>query len=245
MLTSDPHSPTVSLDHYAHFWQMTRCEKYAFYNLLAHIKPKTAIEIGSFKGGSLQVISEFSEKVYSIDITDKHRHEYKDSFVNVEYVTGDSRILIPEVLRKIDSQNESLEFVLIDGDHTEEGVRNDINAVLKYKPKKRMYVLFHDTYIPAARKGILGASWEENPYVHYVELDFVPGVFHHKMKGSNRRNVIAGGLCLAILEPEKRNFELKIHQSQKRLFEIMYNKSIYKPHRWLMYRLRNFLSKKR
>lgn len=241
MLTSDPHSPTLSLDHYPHFWQMTRCEKYAFHNLLEHIEPEVAIEIGSYKGGSLQVISEFSDKVYSIDITDKHRHEYRDSFTNVSCHTGDSRKLIPEVLATIEEKGESLEFVLIDGDHTEEGVKNDINEVLKYKPKKRLYVLFHDTFIPMARKGILGADWEKNPNVHYVEIDFVPGVFHEKMKGSNRKNVIAGGLCLAIIEPHPRDFELQIHQSQKKLFELMYRKSIYAPHRWFLYRLKNFL----
>ena len=51
-------------------WQMSRAEKYCFIHLLQHLKPETAIEIGTYIGGSLQVISKFSKQVYSIDISE-------------------------------------------------------------------------------------------------------------------------------------------------------------------------------
>ena len=49
-------------------WQMSRAEKYCLINLLENLKPEYSIEIGTYKGGSLQVLSKYSKKVYSIDI---------------------------------------------------------------------------------------------------------------------------------------------------------------------------------
>jgi hypothetical protein len=49
-------------------WQMTRCEKFVLASLVDQADAKVAVEVGAFKGGSLQVLSARSEKVYSLDI---------------------------------------------------------------------------------------------------------------------------------------------------------------------------------
>ena len=67
MIRSTPNDPTFLFDDLPFHWQMTRCEKYAFASILEAARPAVAIEIGTYKGGSLQLIAEHAEKVYSID----------------------------------------------------------------------------------------------------------------------------------------------------------------------------------
>ena len=50
-------------------WQMSRAEKYCLINLLQNINPSVAIEIGTYKGGSLQVLNKYAKEVYSLDIS--------------------------------------------------------------------------------------------------------------------------------------------------------------------------------
>ena len=38
-----------------------------------------------------------------------------------------------------------------------------------------MFIAVHDSGNPECRRGISSASWASSPYVHSVELDFVPG----------------------------------------------------------------------
>ncbi|MBI5153825.1 class I SAM-dependent methyltransferase, partial [Candidatus Poribacteria bacterium] len=97
---------------------MTRCEKYAFSALLEAAKPDVAIEIGTYKGGSLQVISRKAKRVYSLDISPDCKATLGPQFPNVEFLTGDSPTLLPPLLERIKTNNESLGFVLIDGDHS-------------------------------------------------------------------------------------------------------------------------------
>jgi hypothetical protein len=227
MIESNTNSPTFSLDALDFHWQMTRCEKYAFKSLLEYIKPEVAIEIGTYQGGSLQIISKYSEKVHSIDISDKYKDLLDKNFDNVEFHYGDSKELIPKVLEQISNSNKKIEFVLIDGDHSTLGVKSDIESILKYRPKSDLYIVFHDSFHPASRKGILEANWEASQFVHYVEVDFIPGVFHHKAFDTAKPNTMWGGLCLALLKPEEREGALNITQSQEGLFNCIYKNSAY------------------
>ena len=222
MINSNPNTPTFIFDESPFHWQMTRCEKFAFASLLEHIKPEVAIEIGTHKGGSLEIISRNAGNVHSIDISADCRELLSSHFSNVEFHTGRSAELIPVILKEIKENRENLEFVLIDGDHSTAGVMADINAVLEYKPMKPLYVIFHDSFNPAARKGILGANWKECEFVHYVEVDFVPGVYHYSAFDTAEPRSMYGGLELALLLPGKREGELVIHQSQEGLFNTVY-----------------------
>ncbi len=49
-------------------WQMNNSEKLALTSLLYRHHPYCSIEIGTYKGGSLSLISQFSQLVFSIDI---------------------------------------------------------------------------------------------------------------------------------------------------------------------------------
>src|SRR5437868_8530331 len=50
------------------YWEMSPSEQVALVFLLEYLRPKVAIEIGTRFGGSLQVLSHFSDRVYSLDI---------------------------------------------------------------------------------------------------------------------------------------------------------------------------------
>lgn len=224
MIKSNPNGPTFLFDDLPLHWQMTRCEKYAFASIVEIADPDVAIEIGTYKGGSLQIIAKKARKVYSID-TSPVSQSLSDHFDNVEFVTGDSTRLLPPLLDRISEKGESLGFVLIDGDHSTEGVRSDINAALQYTPVRPVYVVFHDSFHPACRKGILAADWQQSPYVHYVEVDFIPGVYHYEAFDTARSRTMHGGLSLALMLPEKRTDELTIYQSQKGLFDTVFSQS--------------------
>src|SRR5262249_37847793 len=115
---------------------------------------------------------------------------------------------------------EELGFVLIDGDHTAQGVMTDVNLVLKHVPKRPVYIVLHDSFNPGCRQGMLAAGWKDCPYVHYFNVDFVGGIFFPE-KG-NTRPSMWGGLGLAVMLPEKRKGELKILQPYSGTFECVY-----------------------
>lgn len=241
MLKSTPNSPTFVFDDLPLHWQMTRCEKFAFWCLLEKARPEVAIEVGTYKGGSLQSIARASRQVYSIDISPSCKDELGKQFDNVEFLTGDSRAILPKLLDQIQTRKENLGFVLIDGDHTADGVRSDIDCILTYVPTCPVYVVFHDSFNPECRRGIVSAAWARCPYVHFVEIDFVPGVYHFDAFDTAPARSMYGGLSVALLMPDVRTDELIIHQSQKGLFETVRKQSCHASDQTLVSRLKNWL----
>lgn len=225
MLPSNPNEPTFVFDDLPLHWQMTRCEKYAFAALLDVARPQVAIEIGTYKGGSLQVIADKAQQVYSLDISPDCEATLGARFDNVEFLTGDSQELLPPLLQRLTDEQQQLGFVLIDGDHSTEGVRRDINAVLQYRPARPMYIVFHDSFHPPCREGILAADWQNCPWVHFVEVDYIPGVYHHEAFDTAQPRSMYGGLSVALMKPEERSDDLVIHQSQRGLFDTVYEHS--------------------
>jgi hypothetical protein len=200
-------------------WHMTRNEKYCFIKLLEMAKPKVAIEIGSLKGGSLQVLSRYCQQVYSIDIDPGVEERLKGKFDNVEFITAHSHQAIPKLLARI--APEDLGFVLIDGDHSYDGVRADINLFLGLVPPRPLFIVFHDSFNPECRRGIKAANYHQSSHVHYVEIDFISGVFNpHSLSRQ-----MWGGLALVVMLPEKRTDNLTIHEGQKKLFDALYFQS--------------------
>ena len=222
MINSNPNEPTFLFDNLPLYWQMTRCEKYALASVVEIANPDIAIEIGTYKGGSLQIIAKKAKKTYSIDTSPECKETLSEHFDNVEFLTGDSKQLLPPLFKMLKEKKKSLGFVLIDGDHSTEGVRTDINTVLQYVPVRPLYVVFHDSFHPPCREGLLSADWQRCSYVHYVEVDFIPGVYHYEAFDTAKPRSMYGGLSLALMLPEKRTHELIIHQSQKGLFDTVF-----------------------
>ena len=203
-------------------WQMTAGERLALQGLLRRIQPDVAIEIGTYRGGSLQVIQRFSNKAVSLDSDPTVRERLQHVFPDVDFQCGVSHQLLPEVLTTYQTAQHNIEFILIDGDHSSEGVRADITALLRWQPKTDCVVLMHDSFNPDCREGIKTAAWSSSPYVQTVELDFVPGIYHQKPYDMAEARTMWGGFALALLSSENRKRPLAVTASQQELFEAVY-----------------------
>ena len=202
-------------------WQMTDAERSTLVAMLSELRPECAIELGTYRGGSLGVISRYCAKVYALDIDPSFRNENADRFPNVEFVIGDSRKTITSVLNRIQKSGEKLEFVLIDGNHEEPFVREDINQFLAYRPMTPCYVIMHDSFNPGCRRGIASANWAQNKHVHLVEMDFVSGRIFPRDDKESFRDMWCG-FALAILLPEERKGDLIIRQNGSLNFKSAY-----------------------
>lgn len=176
-------------------WQMSNADRLAISGILARQKPCLSIEVGCYKGGSLQVISKYSTKVHSLDINPEVAALGKQ-FLNVEFHIGSSRETLPELVAYLNRLGQSVEFALIDGDHSSEGVRADINSLLNLNIDRRLVILMHDPFNPDCRHGIRSADWASNPHVHYVELDFTVGNFHSPAHDTATEGSMWGGACM-------------------------------------------------
>ena len=213
------YAPPCLVDDFPLDWQMTRAERFTLIHILKKLQPELSIEIGTYKGGSLQVLSRYSKAVVSVDILPSIAVSLGGLFSNVTFMSGDSSILIPRLIEQINASEERVGLVLIDGDHSEEGVRRDITNIFSLRPKRPIGIVMHDSFKPPCRAGMQSANWEACPYIHYVELDFVAGVF---LPGRATVNAsMAGGFAFALMLPEKRDSPLNIYQSQLAKFQLV------------------------
>jgi hypothetical protein len=191
-------------------WQMNDSERLALTALLARRRPGCAIEIGTYEGGSLSLLSQYSGMVFSIDI-DPGIPGKLAGFDNVSFLTGPSAVVLPLLLRELDTAGVPVELVLIDADHTAAGVKRDIESVLAYVPKRPLFVVIHDSFNPDCRRGMQEAGWAACPHVQWVDLDFVPGrLVEHEGPFHGQ---LWGGLAVALLTPARRTATLTVRTS--------------------------------
>jgi len=202
------------------YWMMSPAEQVSLIYLLENLKPRVAIEIGTRFGGSLQVLSQYCEKVYSLDIDPEVPNRLAGKYHNVEYIIGSSVQSLPTLLTKLEKDKAEVSFVLVDGDHSSTGVKQDIDNILQYTPVVPLYIVMHDSFNPECRKGLRLAKWLDSPYVHVVELDFVPGTVNPSPKF---RGQLWGGLSLAVLLPHKREGKLEVTGGAELAFQLVQN----------------------
>jgi predicted O-methyltransferase YrrM len=128
-----------------------RSEILSLVKRVAALKPKNILEIGTCNGGTLFMWSNLaSQKVVSCDLFKNHtRGELYAHFAPpqsgcvVKALVGDSHD--PDFKQKVfqEFDGEKLDFLFIDGDHSEGGVRADFND---YKELVRVggIIAFHD-----------------------------------------------------------------------------------------------------
>jgi hypothetical protein len=211
-------------------WQMQDAERSTLAALLTWLKPKVSIEVGVFTAGSLGVIARESDHVYALDIDPTCEATYSSQFPNVTFITGDSKATLPRLLEELREAGSDVDFALIDGDHTEAGVRGDITCLLQYQPRTRpLYVLMHDSFNPGCRLGMVTAPWARNPHVHAVEIDFVVGILSNSDTPPEYHRSMWCGFGLAVFLPEQRGGPLTINERERWTYEALYQQSV---HRW-------------
>ena len=198
-----PNVPTAN-------WQMLPAERIALTGVLARLRPRHALEVGVYYGGSLSLIAQFCDRVWALDIDPDVPRRFAVAS-NVDLRIGAADGLLVNMLDELEAAGIALDFVLIDADHSSAGVRRDIETIIHraLPPREPMVILMHDSGNPGCRQGISSASWAACPYVQHVELDFVPGqIIEHAIRDG--RSEVWGGLAMAYLTPQPRVGDLRI-----------------------------------
>jgi hypothetical protein len=176
-------------------WQMSFGERAALEGLLAQLQPQLAIEIGTAEGGSLARVAAHSAEVHSFDLVEPQPAARE--LPNVTFHIGDSHKLLPELLARLDDADRNVDFVLVDGDHSTDGVRQDVQDLLASGAIGRTIIVLHDTMNEAVRAGLEAVSYETYPKVAHVELDFVAG---YMFREPSLLHELWGGLGLVIVD---------------------------------------------
>lgn len=193
-------------------WLMGADARCAMLYVLQHSQPECAIEIGTRFGGSLSAIARHAKRIFSLDIDPSCEERLSGRFPSVEFIAGSSHVTLAPLLARLTEERAALSFVLIDGDHSADGVRLDIEPLLDYAPRCPLYVLMHDSFNPECRRGMLEAPWSASPYVHWVSLDFVAGGIDAS-QGPGRGQMWGGfGLAHLRSEPREGEFRIAAHQ---------------------------------
>lgn len=174
-------------------WQMSFGERAALEGLLAYCRPSLSIEIGTAQGGSLERIAAHSDEVHAIDLAAPEAPPP----ANVEVHVGDSRRVLPKLLDRLAKRGRSVDFALVDGDHTPAGVRHDVETLLASPAVTRTVIALHDTMNVATRAGIRSVAFEDHPKVRYVELDFLTG---YMGRGAPFEGQLWGGLGIVVVD---------------------------------------------
>lgn len=153
-------------------WQMSFGERAAIEGLLSALKPDLAIEVGTAEGAGLRRIALHAGEVHSFDLVTP---TVRDLPAHVRLHTGDSHVLLPQVLAELTAAGRSVDFALVDGDHSADGVRQDVQALLASPAVGRAVIVTHDTANEHVRAGLDAVPYSAYPKVAHVDLDFVPG----------------------------------------------------------------------
>ena len=81
----------------------------------------------------------------------------------------------------------------------------DIQQILKYKPRGPLWLLMHDSFNPDCRRAMKSIDWQGNPFVHWINYDFIPG-FLSSLPGWEDQ--MWCGFALAYLDCRKREGQL-------------------------------------
>jgi hypothetical protein len=176
-------------------WQMSYGERAALEGLLCQLRPQLAIEIGTAEGGSLARIAAHSAEVHSFDLVEPDPDVRTLPHVTVH--TGDSHELLPELLGRLAHADRNVDFVLVDGDHSSEGVRKDLLDLLDSPAVGRTIIVVHDTMNETVRAGLEKVPYEAYPKVAYVELDLVAG---YMFRTPALLHELWGGLGLVVVD---------------------------------------------
>ena len=155
-------------------WLMLPGERAALEGVLSFVHPGLSIEIGTHTGGSLERLSAHSDAVHAFDLV-LHPSVTPDRFPNVTFHVGDSHELLPTVLDELARVRKNVDFVLVDGDHRAEGVRQDLADLLSSPCLRETVVLLHDTLNESVRAGLEQVDFSAFANVRFVDLDFIQG----------------------------------------------------------------------
>jgi hypothetical protein len=151
-------------------WQMAPGERAALEGVLADVKPRLAIEIGTAQGGSLERIAAHSEEVHAFDF---EAQVDPAAYPNVTFHLGDNHVLLPQLLVEFERAGRNVDFVLVDADHSSAGVRRDLEDLLRSGAVRETFIVLHDTMNEGVSSGLEAVDLDAHPKVVFCDLGFV------------------------------------------------------------------------
>lgn len=167
-MTMATHAPRVPDELFSAVHEMSYGEQAALTGILSLLKPHLALELGTFRGGSLAPIAEYSDEVHTFDLAS----HVTGALPNVTYHIGDSRVTLPRILAELVAADRHVDFVLVDGDHSRAGVEADMTSLLYSAALSTSVILLHDCANEGVRKGARNAILRADGLA-YADLSFV------------------------------------------------------------------------
>ena len=136
--------------------QMEMSERLLLVALIIGLQPENVLEIGVSHGGSSALIVHAMDcigkgQLFGIDPEPQVSDELAQSIAHRNHVfRGRSPMAISAIAQKA---NAPFDFAFIDGDHSNQGVVDDIEGVLTYLADSA-YLLLHDAYFYEVREAI-------------------------------------------------------------------------------------------
>jgi hypothetical protein len=184
-------------------WLTYPGERAAIEGVLSAVRPSVAIEIGTFRGGTLERICAHSQEIHAFDLK-RFPELTGERFPNVVFHIGDSNELLPSVLDQFAESSKNVDFVFVDGEHTAEAVRLDVECLLRSDCTARTAILLHDTLVPEVRAGVEAIDFAAHSKVRFVDLDFVIG---RVMSEGKSQDDLLSGLGLIVTAPANSDWD--------------------------------------
>jgi len=173
---------------------MLPVERLVIHALAGALRPRLAIEVGTERGDTARLIARYAQRLICIDIDPAVRRRLADC-ANIEVVTGDSARELPRLLAELAGAGRGVDFCFVDGDHSYEGVRADLSALLASPAAARTVILVHDSAMAGSRRALRDAVAEARVPIAACDADFSQGVATDIECLSATR---AGGLALIV-----------------------------------------------
>lgn len=197
---------------------LSNAERLALSTLLRNTKPKVALEVATKGQRSSSALRHAVPVLFHLSDADVPAHD-DDVALNVSHIHAPVREALPVLLSELALAQMPLDMIFLDGDESGvAAVAESITCILKEPPQDLLYLLIRGSFNPACRARLLDVPWADSPYVHSVEIDFVPGGVIDR-PGTARDGHLGGGLALAVLHPQIRSNSLLVSQAAAKIFE--------------------------
>lgn len=112
----------------------------SFEELIAFVKPRVVVEIGTYKGESAAVLAKYADKVITIDVSEDHMDSQLELWCSKGVIHKIQRVVMySSIYKKKMLERLDFDFAFIDGSHLLENIGADFLMT-----QKCGRVLFHD-----------------------------------------------------------------------------------------------------
>jgi len=169
-------------------------ERLVIESFLRELKPEHSIEIGSENGGTSDVIAKHSGNLTCFDV-DPDVGDNLKKISNIQFRCGRSDETLPVYIRESENENRKVGFAFVDGDHSYEGVFQDLSLILSSSVFDDCVILAHDCMMDGVRRAFVDVVSKSSVDIVVSNVDFSQGVVGIQENQSKGR---AGGLGLIV-----------------------------------------------